>query len=299
MKRVSLFIFIAASFSLAACDSDNNADAERFSVSLSGVDPLTNGFHYEGWLIINGAAVAAGKFNVTSTGTLVDLNGVTIAGGEFEVDADVAAATAYILTIEPAGDTNSTPSSTHYLSGDIGGGTASLSVGHGAALGNSFSTATGNYILATPTDGPDTNENSGVWFLDPTGAAPAAGLDLPTLPDGWAYEGWAVVGGTPVTSGTFLSVEGADDFDGFSSTMPAPLFPGEDYLVNAPTGMTFPFDIAGGKVVISIEPSPDDNSAPFTLKPLVGDVSSAALDHTLYGMDNKSSAFPTGTVTIK
>ena len=68
--------------------------------------------------------------------------------------------------------------------------------------------------------------------------------------------------------------------------------------MNAPSGLTFPTDLSGGVVVISVEPSPDNSAAPFLLKPLVGMVPSNAVDHTLYGMDNNATATnPSGTIT--
>jgi len=300
MKKSFLALALTAALSLSACDSNDSDDTEQFRLSLSNVDPLTNGFHYEGWLIIDGDAVPAGKFNVTVSGSIVDLNGSVIVNGVFSINADVSAASAYVLTIEPAGDTDTTPASTHYLAGGLTNGTGGITVGHASALGNNFSTAAGRYILATPTNGGDSDENSGIWFLDPTGASPAATLDLPVLPAGWKYEGWSVIGGIPVTTGTFLSVTGADDFDGFSSTLnPAPPFPGEDFLENAPGGVTFPTDLAGTTAVISIEPSPDSDPAPFTLKPLVGGVPGAAMPFTVYDLGNNSAGFPTGQVTMQ
>ena len=41
---------------------------------------------------------------------------------------------------------------------------------------------------------------------------------------------------------------------------------------------------------------PDDDPAPFTLKPLVGAIPASASPATVYGMDNNSSGFPTGSV---
>ena len=78
--------------------------------------------------------------------------------------------------------------------------------------------------------------------------------------------------------------------------MDGPPFPGEDYLVNAPSGLSFPTDLAGGKAVISIEPVPDNSDAPFLLKPLVGDIASDAMDHTTYSLGQNLN-FPTGTVS--
>ncbi|NQV72245.1 anti-sigma factor [bacterium] len=298
-NRILVLALLVSSISLAACDSDSGSSQEGFTLNLSGVEPLTNGFHYEGWLIIDGAPVSTGKFNISASGSLVDLRGSAIGSGLFELEADVNAAAAFVLTIEPSGDTDSIPSTTKYLGGDISGDSASLSTAHGSSLGGSFTASTGEYILATPTNGSNTNENSGIWWLNPTGASVVAGLDLPSLPAGWKYEGWVVISGTPVTTGTFDSVSGVDGFDGFSGTQGGPPFPGEDFLVNAPSGLSFPTDLSGGTAVISIEPYPDSDPAPFTLKPLVGPIPASAADHTVFSMNNNASSFPTGSVQLR
>ena len=101
-----------------------------------------------------------------------------------------------------------------------------------------------------------------------------------------------------MTTGTFLASDAADDSAPFSGANPGPPFPGEDFLQNAPDGLTFPVDLAGGTAVISIEPSPDDSPAPFTLKPLVGAIPSDATDHFIYAMDNNAAGFPSGSATI-
>lgn len=158
--------------------------------------------------------------------------------------------------------------------------------------------------MATPTDGGVNNENSGIWWLDPTSGTPVAGLDLPLLADGWKYEGWTVINGIPVSTGTFTNVAATDEFDGFSGPMALPMpngadgfFPGEDFLMNAPVGLTFPTDIAGGTAVISVEPHPDNSTTPFTLKPLVGSIPTNAVDHTLYMMMQNLASLPSGSVT--
>lgn len=298
MKSRILFSLILASGLLTACStsSDSDNDLDSLTLTLNNVEALQNGFHFEGWVIIDGSPVTTGKFNVDANGGLVTLSGATIPNGEFEVDADLSAATTFILSIEPSGDTDDIPAETHHLAGDISNGSSTLSFAHTASLGNSFTTASGGYILATPSDDDDTNENSGIWFLDPSG--PTAALSLPTLPAGWRYEGWAVSGGTPISTGTFTSVSGADALALYSGTNGTPPFPGEDFLLNAPSGLTFPLDLAGGVAVISLEPYPDDSAAPYTLKPLVGQIPAGANDHTLYTVDNNASSFSTGSVTI-
>ncbi len=288
---------------IAACDDGDDmmtpAPPETLALSFSGLDPLANGFHYEGWAIVNGAAITTGKFNVDASGALVDLNGAAIANGEFATGTDLTATSAIVITIEPSGDSDAVPAATHVVAGSVSNASAALSVGAPEALGDDFANATGTYILATPTDGANTNENSGIWFLRLASGSPGVGLDLPTLPSGWAYEGWSVIDGTPVTTGRFTAVDAVDDAAPFSGTEPGPPFPGEDFLTNAPSGLTFPTDLSGTTAVISIEPEPDDSPNPFTLKPLVGMVPAGAMDHVTFDLGNNAAGFPTGSATIR
>lgn len=279
-------MFFAAAVTLTSCTKDEKGN---FTVNITGLEDLGGNYAYEGWLIVDGSAKSAGIFTVDANGNM--------SANSFEVDKDyIEGASAYVLTIEPSPDSDPAPSSTHILAGDFNGGSATLSIDHGSALGDDFTSAAGTYILATPTDGMNNNENSGIWFLDPA-AGPGAGLTLPTLPDGWVYEGWAVINGTPVSTGTFTDVAAADNGAPFSGMMAGPAFPGEDFVANAPSGLMFPTDLAGGTAVISIEPSPDNSTAPFALKPLVGMIDANAVDHTPYTMGNNASAAPTGTVS--
>ncbi len=124
-------------------------------------------------------------------------------------------------------------------------------------------------------------------------------MSLPALPGGWHYEGWAVIDGVPVTTGRFTSPSGADEAAPFSGPNPEPHFPGEDFLGNAPIGLVFPTNLAGGTAVISIEPEPDDSPTPFTLKPLVGAIPGDAVDHVLYDLDRNPASFPLGTAVVK
>lgn len=288
MRFGAITMFFLVILSVYSCKDDN--DTTSFDLNINGLEDLGADYRYEGWLIVDGDPVTTGVFTVDGSGDLSETS--------FDVnESDLASASMFVLTIEPTVDPDPAPSDVHILAGAFSGGTASLTVGHSAALGNDFTASTGGYILATPTDGMDNNEKSGVWFLDPA-AGPGAALDLPTLPAGWAYEGWAVIDGSPVSTGTFTDIASADLAAPFSGTMGGPPFPGEDFLNNAPSGLSFPTDLTGTTIVISIEPSPDNSAAPFTLKPLVGGVPADALDHTLYGMNNNAAATnPTGTVT--
>jgi len=287
-KILKLLVLVVIAFTVTFCSDDDGPTTKDLVLNISGLENLGSDFVYEGWIIINSSPISTGRFSVDDNGVLSETS--------FTLDIDeLAAATTFVLTIEPVVGDNPSPSAVHILAGDFSGNSGELTIGHGAALGNDFTTSSGSYILATPTDGAMTNENSGIWFLDLSSGSPSVGLSLPTLPEGWKYEGWAV-SGSPLTSGKFISVTGIDDFNGFSSTMSGPPFPGEDYLVNAPTGFTFPLDLAGGKAVISIEPDPDNSPLPFLLKPLVADIPVNAVDHITYSLGQNLN-FPRGTVS--
>ena len=266
-----------------------SANSQVLNLDINGLEDLGSNYQYEGWLIVSGMPVTTGTFTVDVNGELSQ----TI----FSVNmSDLINATTFVLTIEPIPDPDPDPSSTHILGGTFMDYDAPLSAGHPAALGDDYSVIDGMYILATPTNGPMTDELSGIWFLDLSSGSPDVGLTIPTLPAGWKYEGWAVISGTPVTTGTFTAVDMVDDADPYSGPDPGPPFPGEDFLVNAPPGLTFPTDLSGMTGVISIEPDPDNSTAPFLLKPLVGGIPSNAMDHVTYMMgSNVANSFPTGT----
>jgi hypothetical protein len=297
LTRALLLVIGSAAMLVVACGGEG---MRTLDLDFTGVEPLANDYHYEGWAIIGGDARSTGKFNLDAAGDFFTVGGVEIPNGEFEVDYDLDDATAIVITIEPAGDTDDIPSNTHFMAGDVIGDGAVLGVGATQALGDDFTTATGKVILATPTNGAGTNELSGIWFLDLATGMPAVGLSLPTLPAGWKYEGWAVTGGQPVTSGKFTAVDVADESAPYSGPQAGPPFPGEDYLENAPAGLVFPTDLSGDVVVISVEPDPDDDTAPFVLKPLVYQLPDPAQDHVTYDMDNQAATtFPTGAANFE
>ena len=193
-------------------------------------------------------------------------------------------------------DPDPAPAETKVLAGDFSGTSANVN----SNLVADFSTVAGTFILATPTDADDTNEESGVWFLDNASGSAVTGLNLPVLSDGWKYEGWAVINGTPISTGTFTDASMADDNAATSvfkgDTGNGPGYPGEDYLQNAPAGFTFPTDLRGTTIVVSVEPSPDNSAAPFTLKPLAQMVAADAAVHTSITMGDGPVQSLMGTV---
>lgn len=274
------------------------ASGERLlRLSFSDLPALANGFTYEGWAIVDGRAISTGKLPAGALTTATSALAMDVADR----------ATAFVLTIEPANDVDPGPTKTHVLAGSIVKGRADLSIAAKEAIGSDFATATGTFILATPTDGKMTNETSGVWFLVPPPTVmgmpqgmPMPSLELVPLPTGWTYEGWAVVDGKPLSTGKFAMTSGADRAAPFSSSKaPGPPFPGEDFLVNAPSPVLFPTDLRGKEIVITVEPEPDDSPMPYALKPLAGTAPADAMSGMSLPLMNTSSKQPRGAAVIE
>lgn len=295
-----------ASLAIIACsDDDDNDDVTpattaNFTMDISGLEDLGSGFVYEGWIMVDGTPISTGLFTVDGDG---DASQTT-----FTVDAaNLAAATKYILTVEPSPDPDPAPSDQKLVAGDFSGNTANINVEVAPAFGAGFdfTTAAGSYFLRTPTDevspgNPNNmNDQYGVWFGNP-GTPPTAAFTLPTLPVGWAYEGWVVTANGPISTGTFTefdAVDGSNMFSGTEYNMGPPV-PGEDFFNNAPTGQMFPLDVRGTTVVISVEPVPDNDPAPFLLKPLLSMVdANAGTAPMVHSFGQNLGTLPTGTVT--
>ncbi len=295
IKRILGIAIVAISLFFTSCLNDDDGPTTAIlTLDINGLEDLGPDFVYEGWIIVNGAPVSTGTFTNIATGQ-------TFAIDKIMLDA----ATKFVLSIEPEGETGTaaaTPSDTKLVVGDFAGNSASISIG---TVGDfSSTTPSGVFFLRSPTDeagGNNGNDENGIWFGTP-GAPPSPAFTLPTLEAGWKYEGWVVVDGVgPLTTGTFTSFDTLDDNAGavtsFGGTENVgPPIPGEDFFNNVPVGFTFPLDLRGRTVVISVEPSPDNSPNPFLLKPLVGTAGNDTAP-TTYDLGFSNSSFPTGTVT--
>lgn len=286
----SLFTLFFAMILFVSCKEDEPSPITdlTLNVNFSGLEDLGSDFVYEGWVLVNGSPVSTGTFRVDSEGKATP--------SSFLVSkADLEEASMFVLSIEPANDSDPGPAATKILAGEFSNNSASLSSG----LIGDFSNAAGSFFLRTPTDetsGNNGNDQNGVWFGLP-GAPPLPDFVLPELPEGWAYEGWVVGDNGPLTTGTFTEFNMMDEAAPFSGPNPGPPVPGEDFFLNAPSGETFPLDIRGRTVVISVEPVPDNSPGPFSIKPLVGTAGQETAP-TTYSLGKNLGSLPTGTVSF-
>ncbi len=294
-KRILILVTILFGITISCNnDDDSGPTTVDLTLAINGLEDLGANFVYEGWIIVSGAPVSTGTFTSTAASQTFTLDAVQL-----------SAATRFVLSIEPTGETGTaaaTPSDTKLLVGDFVGNSATVSIG---TVGDfNATTPSGMFFLRSPTDeatGNNGNDESGIWFGSP-GMPPSPALTLPTLEAGWKYEGWVVVDGTgPLSTGTFTVFDTADENAGgamsFSGTENnGPPIPGEDFFNNAPSGFTFPLDIRGRTIVISIEPVPDNSPGPFLLKPLVGTAGQDTAP-TTYSLAFSNASFPSGTVS--
>jgi len=217
------------------------------------------------------------------------------------VKANLDKATKFVISIEPQPDTDPAPSDTKFMSGALSGILADITMND--EVGDFESGTSGNFEIFTPSDADDTNEENGVWFLKTlTDGTQEASLELPVLPAGWKYEGWVVFNGIPVSTGTFTAFDADDKTSLYSSDRTTPNFPGQDFLqsmvTSGTTTVTFPADgnVTGKDVIISLEPFPDNDPAPFFVKPLLGRAGTATspAPNALETFVNRSNA-PFGT----
>lgn len=284
MRKILGLLFVASL--IAACNNnDDDVTTSNLTLNLVGLETLGSEFVYEGWVIVNGEPISTGTFtSVTFPQT-------------FSVDSDdLDNASAFVLSIEPRVDPDPAPAPTKILRGSFSGNSAAVTT----EIVGDFSTASGSFFLRTPTDESginNGNDENGVWFGVP-GMPPTPDFVLPTLPAGWAYEGWVIGDAGPISTGTFTAFNTMDSGNLLSGTLnnAGPPVPGEDFFNNAPTGETFPLDVRGRRVVISVEPVPDDSSSPFTLKPLWA-ISGTATAPSKHLFEQNLGTLPTGTVT--
>ena len=275
-KRYSVSPYLVPSLVIAlmvlqGCGNDHSptapAGSSMVTLSFQRLEPLEGGLSYQAWAVeerddgsFRGHPFAT--FNMNQAGQVVTpVSGAVITGG-FEAPLDAEDLFGVGLTIETSVVGVTIPSDTFILGGPVVGGVVQMTTDHWLGIGQDLSVIQGRYVLATPTDQDPENELGGIWFLDPFQGPDAPGLQLPTLLNGWDYEGWVVIEGQPVSTGKFFQADATDGSFLYSGSVQGPAVPGEDFLRNAPTGLTFPPDLSGAEVFITMEPWQQWDQAP-------------------------------------
>ena len=291
MKKLLQFIIIILISSFSACnyfESDNPSGISQIDLSISNLKPLADTLVYVGWVTTNSdSSFKIFESNVGQSGNIT----VTV-NNDF---AGLHDAQQFRVTVEEIPDTGSItkPGSTVILSGRFTLGSAQLKVGDGTNI----PAAAGVYTITTPTDNSD-NDLSGVWFVNsPSGTE--AGLNLPVLNAGWVYEGLVIINNDTLSTGTFTDPEAADDFSGYSGSVPGYPFPGEDFLMNPPPGITFPLDLSNAKVIVTLAYKSNIYPLSFSYVILEGTVPAGVQANTTHTLQSSGAQVPSGVVSIK
>jgi hypothetical protein len=255
MNTKLLVVFATLILFITGCDYFENGDTlniTKFETNISGLPAIADTMTFVGWFQWEDKKTDQ-KFAEKVFVLDADQNG-SIAYTSEKPLRSLQRAKLFYLTVERksvANDSALVPSTKKLLSGSFTFAASDLSIGENT--GN-LENVNGFFSLATPTNGTNTDELSGVWFMDSLSTNPVSGLKkLPELYAGWIYEGWVEINGQMVSTGRFSNPKAADLYAAYSDTSAGFIFPGEDFLNNAPSGLTFPTNLSNAKVYISIE----------------------------------------------
>ena len=318
MKKLILLLVFTA-ISIWSCKNNEVLGPEsqviQVELSVNGMQNLGDGFWYEGWLIwgdLNEFRQSVGIFTVNDQGqlprTAFDATlGYLQQAQKFLITIEEDDIPGYQVTSRDEGGTTvydsvEGPSTYQIMGAVLEGNDGSLAIGHNNFFKFDYAQAGGTYLLDTPTDASGSNPKSGIWFVNKdTADVIVAGLNLPVAVGGWLFEGWVDVNGVMISTGTFISGSGKDNSNQYCDPTGTPYaFPGEDFLVNAPDGTTFPLDLSGRKTLIEMRaPHPENCNSPFAdIELLSADIPANAQPRTIYPFDNNASELPSGTVRI-
>ena len=282
---------------LSACDSGTVVEEVpqyfQAQVLLEGMPSLQDGAAYQAWVRVSGAWQSVAKFNYDSQGRLIDSDG-RLRANTFISSFDMQPGTEFLVSIEGRRDADLDPSATRILQGDIVGDGATLTFANAVA---DLSGVITNYTIGTPTDTDPGNESFGFWLGTPGNYAPA--MIAPTLGNGWVYELWADLSSGPASLGRFSSPSDRDSAAPFSDQAETFSVPGEAFIRNAPVGETFPLDVGGLGVFITVEPEPEDiEGFPFPIRIQEATIPAGVTGGEALSM-TAASALPAGTVQFR
>ena len=323
MKRIIVFP-LAILFIMLGCKQEKLlSPSERISkidLQVAGLNAPGDSAHYEAWLLWLNKTNTGDVEIFENLGTMTDQSGMFVISKNIN-QGYIQGALSVVVSVET--DTASQPGPYRIIGADLEANSGPFSIGSNEVLDFDFNAAEGHYFLDTPSENPASqNPKSGIWFarLDTTikdvqdslgnvighdtTIAIAQGLDLqdltlPDIPSGWNYEGWVIFGGDTLSTGIFRKPTGADLGSDYNGPRPGYAFPGGDFIRNAPAGLTFPTDLSGREVLITLTPGyPSKANKPFSLTVFRTTVPANAQVKKTYGFDNVSETFPGGDLKV-
>lgn len=257
MKQIRHFLLVFFSALLLwNCDEtellDETGKLEVTDFNLP--DNLPEGYHYEGWLLLNGTFVSVG--NITNDSII---NG-RARFSDIET-SDLAMADAFAITVENSA--SPAPSNYVLLVGDFNGNTADLTSNTNTSngiitLGNKISAAYTLQNATVPPEQAGDYTQNGVWFFKGSGLQAESTISL--YYDEIKYQAWLETNIDGATRYLDMGVISSDTLKDASNVytqynLNIPDFAGEDFLTK-PDGETFPDNffpknVTGSKLIIT------------------------------------------------
>lgn len=253
LQRLFLLSIISLTiFSCTSDDTDEPVTDGMLDISISNLPDVSTDYNFYAWLVgDNGVNLKLGQFIRSTDGSA----SATWTVGDLDF---LASAARVLVTLEDKGNDPSTPSDLQLLDAEFGISgthTGKFSTDPMRISVDDFSASTGLYFLATPTTSTMSEESSGIWFGDYNGGAPVGSLNLPTLENGWVYQGWAILNGAiMLETGSFTDPTMADLASPYSGPLDGFDVPGEDFNQNLPM-MGTPPTLIGQEVVVTVQPA--------------------------------------------
>lgn len=249
MKSKLLIVFTLLLFTITGCDYFENGDTLDISTieaNISELPVLPDSMTYVGWFNSDDyGAVKVFAMDADQNGSIK-----YVSNEKFE---NLLRAQEFFITTEKKSvisDSNLVPSERILLFGRFSDAACNLTI---SETSPDFENLNEVFNLATPTNGPETDELSGVWFVDSISTNLQAGLNLPDLYAGWIYEGWVQIDGQYISTGRFVNPKAADLYSAFGGALAGYNFPGEDFLIDSTQTFSFPINLSNANVIVSIE----------------------------------------------
>ncbi len=243
------FCFLLAVSFYSCDDSGVGTHNDNLTFTYTGLKTLNQSSDgmYEAWVYFGAPYqwyISCGKFNINSSGQIVDSAGTPVLLKLKYRPYDFNTAVFSLITIDPPNYFDTIPPSLRLLAGDVSYASnylsANLTMQHTQALdsvGRSFISAISRFMLYTPTDTSQIHWYNGIWFSDTSNNAGIAGLSVIPVSSPWVYEAWLDSGNTSwLKIGRFKNPYGADDDAGgpYAGPRAAYQYPGEDWVFNSP-----------------------------------------------------------------
>jgi len=266
--------------------------------------------------------LSLGKFNVNSSGQLVDTGGIA-ATFQFRYYVDLNIATEAFVTIEPKVSADTLPTGPKIMGCVVrtitnGALVFSMDMYSSDVLGNiaaEYFSDSAKYILASPTAGdPHSHYTRGIWFTPDTTHS-VAGINCAALDSslGWIYHAYVIDNRNPTqyiyNVGRFWDPNASDDYNQCNGNGQPWNKPGQDWLTSNCPG--------GGLPDITDDPQYNLNNSDYlaliTIEPITlsSSLTQPFFIHLFYGTINvpdfdiarelpnvAANTLPTGVLTL-